>query len=348
MHKNLVERLICPGCRDNRLPLKAIPFRETKETILDGVLVCPTCSAWYPIQDALLELVIPSLLDVNGLGSFVQTYAKELAAANCPIPEAAAKDAHMESQVEQRKHFDWYADNDELQDYTSYQNTPFWRSEDILVFSAWKKKVARPDGWLLDVGSADGRSTFQWAEMVDNVVGCDISKRMIRKAIGRARKLGIEHRVTFFVGDADSLPLRSGSFDYACTYGVLHHLPDPGKTYRAIIRLLNPGGIFFASENNKSAFRGAFDFLMRVIPLWTELAGEEPLISSSMIQEWGNGLPVDLSFWNSVFVPPHGLNLVGHRLARPLLRLTDGVCQHIPWLRHQGGLIVSESQKRLD
>ena len=344
---DLVERLACPCCRDERSPLNAIPFLENGKAIVDGVLVCPACRAWYPIQDALLELVVPPLLDLAGLAPFLHAYAKELAAANCPVSPLSAPAAHLDAQAEQRKYFDWYAENEQL-NYAVYQNTPFWRAEDLLVFSEWKTKATKSDGWLLDIGSADGRSTFQWAEIVKHVVGCDISKKMIRHAIERARHLGTESRMSFFVADADSLPLRSGSFDYACTYGVLHHLPNPGKTYGDLIRVLGRGGIFFAAENNKSAFRGVFDVLMRMFPLWTELAGEEPLISLRMFRDWSQGLPVVLSTRNSVFIPPHLLNLAGYRLAGPLLRLTDCVFRHIPWFQNQGGVIIVESHKQPD
>jgi ubiquinone/menaquinone biosynthesis C-methylase UbiE/uncharacterized protein YbaR (Trm112 family) len=346
MLKSLVKDLLCPSCRSEKLPLKMIPFRESQESIMDGILVCPFCSAWYPIQDSLLEFVIPSLLDRAGLKQFFNTYAKELAASNCSMPVIDIVDNNLEAQVKQREHFDWYATN-EQQDYTSYQNTPFWRAIDILTFSKWGKKLTCADGWMLDIGCADGRSAFQWSELVKHVIGCDISKAMIRKAINRARLLKVENRMCFFVGDADSLPLRNDSFDYISTYGVLHHLPHPDQTFRDIIRILKPDGIFFASENNQSSFRGAFDFLMRMSPLWVELAGEEPLISSRMIRQWSEGLPIALSFFSTVFIPPHLINLVGNRLSLPLLRFTDNFFRLIPWFRHQGGLIVIESRKNL-
>jgi len=345
MHRSLVERLLCPACRDERSSWNLIPFRAKGEIILDGVLQCAGCSAWYPVQDAVLDLVAPSLWDPKAVESFAATYAGELAAATCRIPTPISETIRPQAQMAQREHFDWYADN-EKQDYTAYQNTPFWRAEDALVFSAWKQRIAKPGGWLLDVGCADGRCAFQWRETVGHVAGCDISRKMICKAVARARELGVEDRMSFFVADADALPLRDGSFDYASTYGVLHHLPNPGRTYRDIIRVLKPGGILFASENSTSAFRGLFDFLMKLLPLWTELAGEEPLLSRSMISDWARDLPVELKVRHSVFVPPHLLNLAGHRLAQPLLRFTDGLCRHIPWLREQGGLIVCESRKR--
>jgi ubiquinone/menaquinone biosynthesis C-methylase UbiE len=169
-----------------------------------------------------------------------------------------------------------------VQDYGACQSTPFWRAADRLAFAKWAE-LTRRDAWLLDIGSAGGRSSFQWTDFVEHVVGFDISK-MIQRAIGRARAAGLAERATFLVADADRIPVKDAAFDYACTYGVLHHVPSPDQTLAEVARLLRPGGIFFASENNKSAFRGLFDVMMKLVPLWTELAGEEPVISAEMVQ----------------------------------------------------------------
>lgn len=345
MHKDLVPRLICPACRKGDQPLELVSFQEEGNRVLNGILKCSACAAWYPVQESLLELVIPDLLDAAGLEAFVRQFGPELDRLNCAVPRQESGQSALDAQKEQREHFDWYADN-ESQDYTSYQNTPFWRAEDAVVFKRWFGLLTRKDGWLLDVGCADGRSAFQWARGAGHVVGCDISKKMIRKAILRARAEGLADKMTFFVADADSLPLRDNSFDYACTYGVLHHLPDPGKAYRAIIGLLQSGGIYFASENNKSVFRGVFDWLMRVAPLWTELAGEEPLISDRMVSEWSRNEPVEVTSWTSVFAPPHVFNWLGQRCAKPALRISDALCRWIPWYGRQGGVLVFESRKR--
>lgn len=343
MHKELVKRFKCPACNADASRLEVTTFREQGDVVLDGVLICPACKGWYPIEDALLELVVPDLLDKEGLAGFFHAYEAKLIAAGCRLPDMAKIAAGHEAQIEQRKHFDWYADN-EQQDYNAYQNTPFWRAADTIAFSRWKTMV-RKDAWILDVGSADGRSSFQWTDLVDHVVGFDISKKMIRKPILRARKAGLEQRTSFFVGDAYRIPVRDAAFEYACTYGVLHHVPKPDATYREIIRMIKPDGIFFASENNKSAFRAVFDWLMRISPLWTELAGEEPLISLAMVNDWAKGQPVRVSTRTAVFLPPHVFNIVGNSVAKPLMRLTDCLNQGLPWFRHQGGLIVFESQK---
>jgi hypothetical protein len=40
-----------------------------------------------------------------------------------------------------------------------------------------------------------------------------------------------------------------------------------------------------------------------------------------------------------VFVPPHLCNLLGYRMARPLIHFTNWIFERIPVLRDWGGLI---------
>jgi SAM-dependent methyltransferase len=177
------------------------------------------------------------------------------------------------------------------------------------------------------------------------VVGFDISKKLVRQAIERSRAEGTQASTTFLVGDGNMLPFVDNSFDYAMTYGVLHHLPDPGLSTARIIDILKPGGIFFGSENNQSIFRGLFDLMMKLKPLWTEEAGAEPLISRQMLRSWTAERHAKLSARTIVFLPPHLFNLLGHTLSNLLMGLSDRCAGVLPYFRHQGGLIVFEIQK---
>lgn len=60
MHDALVEKLLCPVCRDERNALTLHPFQSSGNVIREGVLLCPNCRAFFPIQDGLLELVVPA------------------------------------------------------------------------------------------------------------------------------------------------------------------------------------------------------------------------------------------------------------------------------------------------
>lgn len=341
MLPGLLSRVICPTCRSEAAELAVHDFADRQDGhVVDGIVTCPGCGAWYPVEDTLLELVPAPLLEFEAITHFWQRHAAALEALGLKVPEPVSTEAY-DAQLRQRELFDAYADH-ASEAHTDYANTPFWKAVDDRTYRRWKAGMAK-DGWLLDLGCANGRSSFPLVDRF-TVVGFDISKKMIRKAIERARAEGCMATLTFFVGDGGALPIRPRSFDYVQTYGVLHHLPNPDRAVREIQGLLKVGGAHLASENNKSVFRGLFDALMRLSPLWVEEAGAEPLISRAMLEEWCAGLPVRIECETSVFLPPHLFNLTG-RLALPLLDAIDGVLERIPGFQGNGGLTIAKIVK---
>jgi ubiquinone/menaquinone biosynthesis C-methylase UbiE/uncharacterized protein YbaR (Trm112 family) len=336
----VVPRLSCPLCGEDA-PLDSVPFTQGDGgRIHDGILVCAGCRTWFPIQDDLLELVEPDLLDSDALKTFEARFGSRLPAGVAAPADVGNVDT---PQMRQRRHFDWFA-SDETLSYDAYQRSRFWRAVDAAAFASWTQMV-HSGSWILDVGCANGRSAWPFLETGVTLVGCDISRRLIAQAIEHARKRGLSASTTFLVADADRLPFRSASFDAVVTYGALHHLPNPGRTCVDIQRIIKAGGIHFGSENNKSALRGVFDLLMKINPLWIEEAGKEPLISEGMIREWLSGTSADVTVETTVFAPPHLINVMPEGWGASLLHITDAIGGRVPGLRRNGGLIVFTARK---
>lgn len=313
---------------------------EPAGVVRDGTLVCDLCGAWYPIEDYVLDLVPPGLQEESDRAAFCSRFKAELEQMGLS-PDMDGEDSaseEFEAQWKQRQHFDAFEES------ASFGLQPFWRVLAEMTFSRWSEWI-RPGSHLLDVGCANGRCSFYWVRRGVTVTGFDVSKKLIREAIQTARAEGVADRTTFFVGDGRRPPLKNESFDNALTYGVLHHLPEPGAVCQQIQRVLVRGGTHFGSENNRTVFRGIFDALMKVAPLWREEAGEQPLISLTMLRAWTDGLPVHIKARTMVYLPPHLCNWLGERVSDHLLRLTDRLAGSIPGLREQGGLLVFEIQK---
>jgi ubiquinone/menaquinone biosynthesis C-methylase UbiE len=310
-----------------------------------GVLWCRSCRSYFPVEEGILELVSGALADAPARDRFWSAHKTRLEALELEPPHAAqVSRPEDEAVAKQREHFDWYADN-ETQTYEAYEATPFWRAADRIAFGEWRQSVA-PGARLLDVGCAQGRSTFPWMDLDLDIVGFDISRSLIRQAGQRYRRARPRARASFFVADATRFPLRSSRFDYVLGYGVLHHFPDPASTCREIARVLKSGGVFFSSENNQTVFRGIFDWLQRIRPAWHEEAGDHALISERDLRSWLEPAGCGVSVKTSVFLPPHLANALGHAAADRLLRAADRVAGAIPFLRKQGGLILARAEKK--
>ena len=300
---------------------------------------------WYPIQDELLDLLTGSLIYVKDRKDFWETYSARLekvGLSSFMIEDKTKKDL----QSIQQAHFDWYGEN-ESQTYINYEQQPFWLATDRLVFEPWRNEI-KPGTWLLDVGCAEGRSTFKFMDLDINIIGFDVSKSLVRQAINRYRLDSFKAKATFCLADASYFPFVDDSFMYVLIYGVLHHLPNPTFACKEVARVLKLNGKYFGSENNQSVFRIFFDVLQKINPLWHEKAGPEALITQNKISEAFRETGVEVKSYTSVFLPPHLINMLSLKRANQVLSATDKLCRTIPGLRKNGGLIVINGIKQQD
>ena len=342
MLRSLVPLLRCPTCKRPDAALELAELQPGEEGhVADGVLICRQCSAWYPIERYMLECVPAPLLDTGDLDAFWRRFGDELAGLGLDRPSAGDDGSPYSPQVKQREHFDLYAE--EAPGFADYNRSPFIQATAKRYFDLWEERLTKPGAWLLDIGCGTAIHSWRFARQ-RTLIGFDISRKAIRKANEQARAAGLLATTTFYVGDGSSLPFRDESFQYVQTGGVLHHLPDPGAALREIFRVLAPGGLHYAVENNRSAFRAVFDLLMKVRPLWIEEAGAMPLFTRADVDGWTRGLPVRLESSTSVFLPPHLINRMG-RWRDAALEWSDRLAAAVPWWRHQGGILLFTMEK---
>jgi len=337
MYPETVRLLNCPACESAKLSYGAFAESDTEE-LIHGVVWCIDCRTWYPVEDGLLELLTGTLVYKDERERFVKRYGSDLRTFGLDTNLSSVDIHDMTLELQQQSHSDWYAHN-ERQSYSDYANTPFWLAVDRLAFEPWRDEI-QEDGWLLDVGCAQGRSTFKLIDLDINILGVDISKHLVRQAVHRYRHSDHMARASFVVADANRLPLNNDTMDYILIYGVLHHLPDPQRTCKEIGRILRPGGIYFGSENNTTAFRKAFDILQSTCPMWSEEAGPQPLISKEYLSGGFEGTQIELRTYTSVYLPPQLINLVSQNTAYRLLRFFDRLGRAIPFLKSNGGLLL--------
>lgn len=97
---------------------------------------------------------------------------------------------------------------------------------------------------VLDVACGTGLVALRAADRVGpqgQVIGIDLSERMVRAAERRARAGGL-HQVRFERMDAEQLALADASLDAAlCAFGLMY-LPEPERAMQELLRVLRPGG----------------------------------------------------------------------------------------------------------
>ncbi len=334
MQSKFLKLLLCPTCQSDEL--KEVPF-----TKLDGIIFCKKCRTWYPIDNNLLEFLPESLCYKNDRRIFFNRFKKNFSTNKITFGKKDVKT--LRQQKDQQKHSDWYAEND-LQTYTEFEHDNFWEAFDFGVFSKWSKKI-KSKSLLLDLGCAQGRSTFKVADKDIDIVAFDISKKLVRQAKNRYDQNKPKAKIFFFIADATRLPLKSSKFDYVLVYGVLHHLDDPKKTAHEIGRVLKNGGLYLGNENNTSNLRKIFDQLQKIKPIWHEEAGVESLISEKRFKEFFGSSKISLDIRSTVYLPPHFIRLFPIAFGSELIKVTDQFANSLPFIKGNGGLLIVEGRK---
>jgi SAM-dependent methyltransferase len=132
------------------------------------------------------------------------------------------------------------------------RQTDVWASGDAYepYVGRWSRLVAReflqwlnvpPGSRWLDVGCGTGAlsQTILGTAAPAQIKGIDRSERYVAFAQGRIS----DSRVTFQVGDAQSLPVGSDSFDVAVSGLMLNFVPDPARAVREMARAVRPEGV---------------------------------------------------------------------------------------------------------
>jgi ubiquinone/menaquinone biosynthesis C-methylase UbiE len=103
---------------------------------------------------------------------------------------------------------------------------------------------------VVDLGAGAGNDVFVARAITGEtgkVIGIDMTQEMIDKANENKTKLGYEN-VEFKFGEIESMPLDDNQADVVVSNCVLNLVPDKGKAFEEIYRILKPGAHFCISD----------------------------------------------------------------------------------------------------
>jgi ubiquinone/menaquinone biosynthesis C-methylase UbiE len=143
----------------------------------------------------------------------------------------------------------------------SYERDPFSRTIARVQRAALEALELGDRDRLLDVGCGTGAAVRAAAEVVERVVGVDLSSKMLAEARERASGLS---DVEFVEGDSEDLPFGDGEFTAVLCTTSLHHYPRPEKAAREMARVLAPGGRVVIGDGTSDAIvMKVSDFVLR-------------------------------------------------------------------------------------
>jgi SAM-dependent methyltransferase len=136
-------------------------------------------------------------------------------------------------------------------------------THDTLAGDVYRARERRILAWVGDLGLAPGASIFEvgcgaarlasaLGERGFEVDAIDACSAMVRHARKHVADAGLGDRVRVEVGDAESLPGESESFDLVVAVGVLPWVESPVRLVHECARLLRPGGAVILTADNAS------------------------------------------------------------------------------------------------
>jgi ubiquinone/menaquinone biosynthesis C-methylase UbiE len=99
-------------------------------------------------------------------------------------------------------------------------------------------------GMMLDLGTGPGYLPIEIVKRAPQVeiVGIDLSRKLIQMAQANAMKAGLSDKIHFYTGNSAKLQFGDESFDMVISTGMLHSLKHPVKVLREIYRVIKKGG----------------------------------------------------------------------------------------------------------
>jgi ubiquinone/menaquinone biosynthesis C-methylase UbiE len=150
-------------------------------------------------------------------------------------------------------------------------------------------------GDALEIGSGTGYFSLNLLQMgtIERLTATDISPGMLRRLAATAESLGLDDVKTVET-EAEELPFENESFDLVFGHAVLHHIPDLGRAFAELRRVLRPGGaIAFCGEPSRYGDRLAAAPKragMIAAPAWRRLVGARPRAGAESDLSHGHAL----------------------------------------------------------
>ncbi len=242
MKPKLLELLVCPHCAGT---LHQTPFAANGDDTLEGVLTCG-CGSSYPVIDG-----IPRFID-NAFATFqdfTNRHATHLSDHIATVSRATDPMAMDLRRTQESFGYQWTRFSAMSSDF----HDNFLSYIDPIDESFFEGKLG------VDIGCGFGRHIYNAAKFGAEMVGVDYSA-----AIDATRR-NVEHLQNVHLVQANlyRLPFRPGTFDFAYSIGVLHHMPEPERGFQSVVSLVKPNGAVFVWVYSK--IRRYVNFLLECV-----------------------------------------------------------------------------------
>jgi ubiquinone/menaquinone biosynthesis C-methylase UbiE/uncharacterized protein YbaR (Trm112 family) len=231
----------------------ASPARDYEVEIETGLLVCQSCSRWFPVIGLLPELLPDHLRererDRETLATCTQglpdDLVNELKAAAHYAPSADPGAAYKRAEIGiSAKVNDPHFFSPGFSSPFNSHNTEFTLYLIRLFGSAVPLLELRNGDALIDSGCGYGWTTEWLYRAGVEAIGVDICRTYLEIGV---RRMGAD-RPHLVVADVEHLPIRDATVEAVFAFESAHHIPDRKKAMSGFGRALKPGGRMVLAE----------------------------------------------------------------------------------------------------
>ncbi len=169
------------------------------------------------------------------------------------VPHGVDDESGNGNQPEQDRTF-WNSNwKDKAHHGFSALDSPTWENEREEMLLDFIRPWLPPAGTVAEIGCGAGRLLARMARLgAYELVAIDYAEEALRLVERTSREFNIPIRTQ--LDDANQLNVMDGSFDFVMSGGLLEHFVNPQRALSEMIRVLKPGGAFYAGVVPRKLF----------------------------------------------------------------------------------------------
>lgn len=128
----------------------------------------------------------------------------------------------------------------------SYSDNPTTQNQvfEHIKIGSLSKIFPKGNFKMVEVGSGTAFVSLYFAKHGASTTSLDTNDRVLAVAKENFKREGAKGN--FVKSNAEHLPFKDNQFDVVTSFGLLEHFKDPSVPIKEMVRVLAPGGIFFA------------------------------------------------------------------------------------------------------